>query len=83
MITAVIFAASSASAVNVEMKDFINGIIGIEGKTENAGDDINVLILNPNASSEAAEAHQPCTAIRSRREKIITSAIIPKPYLPI
>ncbi len=55
MITAVIFAASSASAVNVEMKDFINGIIGIEGKTENAGDDINVLILNPNASSKAAE----------------------------
>ncbi len=56
IITAGIFAASAASAVNVEMKDFINGIIGIEGKTENAGDDINVLILNPDASPEAAEA---------------------------
>lgn len=55
IITAGILAATSASAANVEMKDFINGIIGIEGKTEKGGEDINVLILNPDASAESAE----------------------------
>lgn len=56
IITSLILAAvPSASAANVEMKDFINGIIGIEGKTEKGGEDINVLILNPDASAESAE----------------------------
>ena len=55
IITAGILAATSTSAANVEMKDFINGIIGIEGKTEKGGEDINVLILNPDASAESAE----------------------------
>ena len=55
IITAGILAAASASAANVEMKDFINGIIGIEGKTEKGGEDINVLILNPDAAPESAE----------------------------
>lgn len=51
----ILAAVPSASAANVEMKDFINGIIGIEGKTEKGGEDINVLILNPDASAESAE----------------------------